>query len=273
VPLILPDFTQKLSWAEHHLELLEAKAAAFAEAHPYEARRVDDGDVSSAWKLVFTAQPEATVSTQVGDVIQNMRATLDYLATALANAGPNRRAYFPLVDVPIWEIPWRKNEPTATTRARRYWNVATNGMPEGAVKIIQELQPIGPMWEGGGLHPYKLLVELSNVDRHRQLHLMVRGLTDLFSTVTLHDGQIVPNPVEPDVAPGREDGAALSSDANLVLPFGVEPATVASMQIRGTVTLAIQIDEKRYTVVPKRLREILEAMRREVITPLAPFVA
>ena len=31
--LILPGFTRKLSWAEHHLEPLEQEVAAFADSH------------------------------------------------------------------------------------------------------------------------------------------------------------------------------------------------------------------------------------------------
>ena len=79
----VPSFTRKLDWAEQHLVKIESVVTAFVNSHPYMATYAIEHKKKPTWRLHFTATPDDRLPLIVGDVLHNVRASLDYLVGAL----------------------------------------------------------------------------------------------------------------------------------------------------------------------------------------------
>lgn len=91
-----------------------------------------------------------------GDAIQNLRAALDNAAWDLAGSAAGKHTYFPILD------------------EERKWDSARNsslrGVPEPVIDRVRLLQPYR-LGEDARRHALKILGELSDVDKHRTIHL------------------------------------------------------------------------------------------------------
>jgi hypothetical protein len=148
----------KVQRAKKHLLDLEAEVITFRDKKIYGVRT--DADLTSGKfsapvnalrafrKLSFSAVSAA------GDVVQNLRTALDYLANQLVWVGsgepPSRRVEFPIAkDAATYE----------GEKARK-----VEGMCPKAVKAIDALKP----YKGGNDLLWKIH-ELNNIDKHRAL--------------------------------------------------------------------------------------------------------
>lgn len=146
----------KIERAKKNLDNLERELIAYGPKHFHAAtshRDAQTGDVVvhavQRWrKFPFDALAAA------GDVIQNLRSALDYLAQQLVWAGsgsePSRQVQFPIAkDADAYE----------SAKASR-----VEGMCPKAIKFIDSLKP----YKGGNDALWRIH-ELNNIDKHRTL--------------------------------------------------------------------------------------------------------
>lgn len=145
----------KLERAEKHISDLEVAIVVFVKEHPnFIARKVDsNGDEIVYVKYVPDVPP--MISAVAGDILQNVRSTLDHLAYRIVTANPaitsRKDIYFPIAE--------GVNEYMASKRRR----VIEGASPE-AVKRIDALKPYK-----GGNDALWHLARLNNIDKHRLL--------------------------------------------------------------------------------------------------------
>jgi hypothetical protein len=271
--LVVPSYAQKLSWAEQHLEQLESEMAVFRDSHPYRTRRITKGKNKGKWVLEFTERPGRTWALIVGDILYNLRATLDYLAGALNPSSERSHVMFPIVSLPVWDMSKEKGEPRELADQRRRWNTSTRKMRPEAVEILKSLQPLdNPEYEHY-FHRLALLNRLSNKDRHRTLHVHISGLTAPIDTVFYYDdGYTYATDSEPDVPAGLPGTAALKQGTTITPPSQFDPNRIVDVRIRGVITEAIAMGDGRQVVIPDSLRQILDWVRSSAVAPLSPYV-
>jgi hypothetical protein len=175
----------KLGWAEKHFETLGTQWQAFVDTDPYGLHLHRDLDARTIWVYFRVLKPiPEEIALIAGDVVQNLRASLDYVASELVDArgGDPLRAQFPIyvTERPfIHDVRFRKK-----TRRRGPLNSIPATSDEWA--YIERLQP----YQRGNLRqaktdPLYALAYLSNRDKHRALTPafgapLINLLSDLF---------------------------------------------------------------------------------------------
>jgi hypothetical protein len=160
----------KLARAEHHMKELELEVARYVGRHPYKATRLDEGHPEAQprrvirvvetghWILEITEQPPAAISIALGDVLTNLRASLDHIVAHLASG--REQNHFPLV-VDSGEEGWKR------------FAKMTKGMPAEAIAFLETLQPYNfpPMSAEGTpqIHPIRELSRFVGSDKHDSL--------------------------------------------------------------------------------------------------------
>lgn len=146
--------TLKVERAKEHIRNLESAIDRFLQSNPYEVICYQEPETNDrVFRVRILAQPPLRLSGIIGDIIQNLRSSLDYLAwqLVLANGGrPNERTGFP--------ISKSANEFEAKGRGK------IKGASEEAVCLIEALKPYA-----GGNDVLWRLHQLSIVDKHRLL--------------------------------------------------------------------------------------------------------
>ncbi len=143
----------KIERAQTHLNNLRVEVEAFHGRKPY---RIIADNSSEPGKILFRVKIIECVpagwSAIIGDIIHNLRSSLDLLATALvvANGGNPKTAYFPFAKIP-GDIGARVNE-----RMR--------GASPKAMKFARRLKP-----HPGGNEALWMLHSLDLLDKHRSI--------------------------------------------------------------------------------------------------------
>lgn len=166
----------KVARAIEHLDLLKRELGEYLDGtlKPYMIRIKEKAegiaaerlrevrpDVVSWWRIEFDIhrQPPLHLSVVIGDCINNLRSTLDYIAWALATryAGRPLRTTRPKQDkiyFPLWNDPMRAD--------RACDSLAQWGIPAHAIRTIKDVQP-----HNQGYELLALLDDLVNADKHR----------------------------------------------------------------------------------------------------------
>ncbi|MDA8282515.1 MAG: hypothetical protein M0Z42_04270 [Actinomycetota bacterium] len=170
----------KLGRAKHHLEEIEGIVAPWRDSHPYDRQEVVEGkDKVYAYRLKFTSEPDQSLPTVVGDFIQNVRASLDYLMTGLVPSDRRTKTYFPIFDVdPFAKDPDnRRKYLQRDAMDRRRWRTYTKGVPPNPLRLIHEFQPYAlGAHRRGNLRILWALKKISDADKHRELTTTPLGL-------------------------------------------------------------------------------------------------
>ncbi len=161
-------YVLKFNRAQEHLDNLNQVAQWWLQAHPY--RVGEDFDAESGLKeiAVFADdQPPARMALVAGDVIQNLRNSLDHLIGELARFASGGYL-MPKVEQAL-QFPITTNKQNFTAERRRG---RLGCVPPRTQAAIQRLQPYrsGDAMER---HPLYVLQELSNIDKHRKLPLLL----------------------------------------------------------------------------------------------------
>lgn len=179
---LLADYKRKRGRAVRHLDVLREgvqrisnkqrhfiKGQLQPNGHEYEFRFPPER-FDPDWQLL------------IGEFAYNMRASLDYLVTALVRSTgnqENKRNEFPIHAPPFGNVTW--------TNINEWWDASDKvgaqlqNTPLGTRAAFKELQPfygvpmIDPL-----RHPLKALYELNNRDKHRSLNLIARAATIKF---------------------------------------------------------------------------------------------
>src|SRR5690349_15387047 len=128
----IADAYLKLTWAKHHLELLDFDIAFFSKRNPYTIERHDDLERGRHVLRVTLHNVPDQICLIAGDAIGCMRASLDHLAWSLAR-GPGKVVNPDNVAFPILE--------RLDSDSRKRFRQQTRGIPIEAVEMIQAFQP------------------------------------------------------------------------------------------------------------------------------------
>ncbi len=169
----------KLSRARQHLEKLEAEVDRWIHLDGCSVHVKPDPKPPNYVVTARILRPpdEAPLAVLIGDVLQNARSALEYLAYSLAEEGARARGKpltdreieqtsFPVIgDVDRDGFSGRGPDLFATAAAQKL-----TAMTPEARAVIKRLQPFyeAPAWD---LQPLWILNELARIDRHRFLHL------------------------------------------------------------------------------------------------------
>ena len=210
---------QKIFRAAEHFKSLEVELAGYFGSHPTELvpeRDIDPNMIS----LTFRAKAPipAKLPLIVGDCLQNLRSSLDYLVWELvlsANNQPGKYNMFPICSTSDAFV-------DALTKRDRLL-----GVPVDAIAIIRQLQPyhLGKDWKKA---IFAVLDELSNINKHRRVLL-----TSLMAT-------------QANVEAVEIDGELWAShlptfDGNT--KFGPFPVVAGKVQMDGELFASIAFDE------------------------------
>lgn len=157
----------KVARAEEHLGALRAECSAYLDSRPYELvglPRTGDGDEDLLiWRLHHP--PPLRLSVLLGDMLHNLRSSLDHLAwqLVLANGGtPDKKTSFPI-------LLQRKNAPP---------EIAGEISPKAAA-LVEHFQPYNNASGAPGEDPLHVLGALNNIDKHREFNIAVLNVSDV----------------------------------------------------------------------------------------------
>lgn len=239
----LDDAWAKVDRAGEHIEALKAEVRRFSNGRPYSVTGDPDLNTGEYVLRIKPEEPPKRVSVLIGDVLGNLRPSLDYLVGALAvlDGGKVQQSHqFPICDTPVLF----KSELDKGRLA---------GIAPDHVALIEKLQPYkrrrSKIW-------VRLLREYSNPDKHRHLNVLLTHIEGDFA---------LPSPEQPRVTVSGNPEAAMEAlrkalesgrTLNTTLPAGVltdvQKAREALLRGRGGVlgSLAASASVARGTVVP-----------------------
>lgn len=173
----------KLSRAMEHLLRLDDEIDEYRAREPFKVlREVDPGDARLRFGFFLTELPPAHLSVVIGDIVNNLRSSLDHLAWQLviANGGT------PQTSPPTTQFPLHRSRTTSSGKLRKI--EIAGGVAPKALAAVESLQPYHRV-QDPGKHPLALLAELSNIDKHRTLHTASMGNKDIEVTLVRENGE------------------------------------------------------------------------------------
>jgi hypothetical protein len=149
------DIQLKIEWADKHLCDFRQSVSEFKATHPYRFRVERDPQTREPVYYAETVdEVPAIINLLAGEVLQNLRSALDYLAYALVwrndRTKLSRQTAFPIHDSP--------------TKYESGYIGQVNGMHQFAIDKISAIKP----YKGGDDVLWRLH-RLNNVDKHRLL--------------------------------------------------------------------------------------------------------
>jgi hypothetical protein len=162
----------KAKWAHDHIDDLDRACEAFFDTRPYETRTEYNAETRQyTTYFVGSRQLPREITGHVGDILYNLRSTLDHLAWQLVIASgkrnPGNGNGFPIFN------PTSKESQSLFCR-----NV--NGMRDDAIVAIARLKPYK-----GGNDTLWLLHELNRIDKHHEFLRI--GASHIAQTATPSD--------------------------------------------------------------------------------------
>lgn len=190
----------KLRRSDEHLAALYNEYAAYANSNPQSILgHRDTGDGKPGYTIHFPKEPSIHLSVVIGDVVQNMRAALDYIAHELTianNVKPTRKTMFP---IGLTEDDFLNQAITIKK---------LNTVSLRALKVVSAIQPYRmDNIDKARLHPLHLLAKLSNMDKHHTLALSAVAV-GFRVTFTHPDGRTFLSEFKPGVV---HDGAVVAT--------------------------------------------------------------
>lgn len=164
---------------DEHFDALQNSMHEFFGREPYEI--IGDSEPESGqhvMRIKLREWPPHEWSPVIGDIVHNTRSALDHLAWQLVKR--NRRE--PIVgktQFPIFSIdPFDRNAYPTTKKWKRalsLWDRQTEGMHPRDIAFLKDLQPY-TREDDPAFHPLHRLREISNWDKHRELHFAAIAL-------------------------------------------------------------------------------------------------
>jgi len=207
-PHDIPDFIYKSARANEHFKSLDVEVQAFFDTNPYDTvcdRDLETGDY--LFRMRVLRQPPHRLALLIGDTIYNLRCVLDHLIWALSvHQDPNADSP---TEFPIFFKKRSYRQPTHDgSLSHRSGLYKVRHLDKATQAAVESLQPYHQTDRTRAEHPLWLLHELSNADKHRQLHLVgVVGEKARIMAVSAENAEIVAS----EIAYGpAEDGAIIA---------------------------------------------------------------
>jgi hypothetical protein len=171
----LRESKERIEWARQLIDLLRPLTRQLIEEEP-DAFFYDLDPSSGWWTLRLKQKPvPAEISFMIGDILHNLRSTLDHLVWQLTIANGHTPPPFPLpkksqwanIQFPIIDTP----NGFADGARKSLW-----GVSEQSRDHIEKCQPYNHATQPDDVSMLTLLRELSNIDKHRLPNVAVSWL-------------------------------------------------------------------------------------------------
>lgn len=254
------ELVHKIEWAEYLLRQLDERVHEFTDRDPIGVRAAIDPEVNvtpghQTWVVYGEVRetPPPELALLAGDVLQNTRAALDYLARALvltSGGTPKEGAggtQFPIL------VAHPKREPTIA-----------GCQSSELLEVVTGLQPYRS--DRPERHPLARLNALNNANKHHTIPTVV-GAGGFPAAIGLYTTEPVPRGMVIPFARWFFDGDRL--DPLLVeLPVGVEPVADAHL---GRAEVAFEVDAWNTVGLARELNFYLSTVRDHVIPSFRSF--
>jgi hypothetical protein len=255
-----PNYQGRLDWASQHLQSLEAEERVWRESNP--CRVWAEFDLQSSKYVVFAEAvrpPPTEFALIVGDVLHNLRATLDNLVYELAVAhtgSPLPRSIERASQFPIF-----RHESDFLSKGKDM----VGGIHPDAQALIEGQQPYKRGNENSTL---LVLSQLSNTDKHRLPPVAPLAMTDTISFFT----------TDPRGIPGFEPVWGTVEGRTVIARYSRTTETYTEMEMQQPPTFKIAFGERApdviqgWTVVGI-MTQIRDFIALDVIPPLMRYLA
>ena len=143
----------KIERAKSHLLDLEAEIKKFVQTKPYEIEAYDEKETGDrVWIVHVRSEPPILFGTIVGDLLNNLRSSLDYLVIALAEGRGESKLFFPICM-------------TADEFDKAVTKIKEFILCNEAIQILREVQA----YKGGDGNGLWQLHQLNRREKHRFL--------------------------------------------------------------------------------------------------------
>jgi hypothetical protein len=180
----------KLARADEHRKAIEPEIKAFAAGSSVKLRsrhnlKASRGPIRFSWFVEEMTNPPRQWALAAGDAIQNIRAALDHAVWAIVVKQKGTKfaeANYMKIDFPI------RDRPSRFPRTR----LTEIGLPNPAIKVIEDAQPYARQPNAPRDDATWLIGALSNVDKHRLLHVirMISEDAEVRTTPLLENGHV-----------------------------------------------------------------------------------
>jgi hypothetical protein len=156
----------KVDRANSHARALKAEIERWLEDDPYSLTVDEDSETGEEVCVIHIARrPPIEWSLIIGEIVYGLRSALDHavfaLSTPAGGGSPPRGTEFPIfIDKPKFP---------STDRPGGLWKI--RGLGDVARKGIEAIQPFNSTGEDPRAHPFWVLQELCNSDKHRLLNM------------------------------------------------------------------------------------------------------
>lgn len=269
----------KVKRAQKHMVDIERAAKDYASRHPYKLTRVRHADRKRkvAYRVRITEQPDPMIAIMLGDFVHNLRSALDHIVVACVPKKRRKSAGFPIVSDPIWDTDAKGQFVVKDDDARERFATAVEGLPKGALAIVERAQPYHSR-TGSHRNAIGILSRLENADKHRKLITIGGGVKNLVGTISIR-GNVPPVDLvymsgrafaKDDTEVGWEIPNRPAPDGTIIQPSEVE------MHFIGTAVIHIKITRTKGNESPSdfSLRQtMLAAIRdvRRIVRLIEPF--
>lgn len=280
-------YALKFGRAMKHLKELEALLRRYEGRQAHTAFRDRDADPNPrVWvvRAYLKKEPRENLSLVVGDVVHNLRASLDHLVSALVPRDRKRKGKMPVVREDIWAIdPETGEQFERFADDRTSFESATKGMDPMAIEWIRDMQPYKLAKANRAQHTLAVLNTLDNADKHYELTTIAHGIKDPVTTLRgpgfnlTHHGEGI-----------AEDGGIVGTiritprelktyipDQSLVdhiIDYMTQPDPKVKVEVTGTPQVAIKVAGlKGYPPLPTAIDELMQNIWESYFLPLHIF--
>lgn len=229
---------EKLRNADEHLHRLHAAAQGYLEGElkgTIQSEYDPDDATRGHLRFIVLQQPPLRLATIVGDVVHNLRCSLDYIVEELVKRNGHVTTVQHQFPICVERTAFEK----AVTSGR------LRGVEEAAVRAINECQPFHAPQHRREDHSLRWLHLLSNQDKHRVLAVSAlnaglawqlvakggRALREGRTTEPVRDGEILATvPVEFVI-----DGQRVQLQSKLSIGIGFEEPTFKNFDVLGSL--------------------------------------
>lgn len=220
----------KLRNADHHLQRLYDATGAYLKGGPKPsgpagivAEHYPRDSTRGLLRFKVLREPPLEVAAMAGDVIHNLRCSLDYVVEEMVKRNgkkPGLSHQFPICTS-------SDGFKDAQRRGR------LNGISKSGIAAIEQLQPYKVQAKGGAIAPLLLLHKLSNRDKHHMLAICALNANLVWSFVG-RNGQVLRS--DRTTEPVRDGGVLAEMPSNMVIDG-------QKTQLQAQVTLTIGFNE------------------------------
>ncbi len=253
----------KIKRAGQHLNVLKRHVRRFGKDHPYRIREDADRETGQYVKSVVVPQAPPQWSLIIGDIAHNLRSALDHLAWQLAiRSSPTRN---PENEWDARQISWPIYCDPLKYRGKRKDRVwRKDGLVSPFDQMVENCQPY-KRWANPKEDPLWLLHELSNLDKHRELHATLIDLREL-PAAPFREVSVDPETGEKAFSYGPPEYPV--KEIEVVVGPG---APEAQVYVEGDFPFEVEITNPGSVLHEQPVLRLVESIRREVKGVIAVF--